>query len=134
LNPLGMTHSSFQQPLPPALLAQMSQGYMLASSPPSYYEMVGVAPAGALAATGADMGKFMIAHLQNGTYNGAQILKPETAIALQAAQPKIYPALNAMGLNFYEHNRNGHRVIAHNGGTQYFHSDLHLFIDDGVGI
>jgi CubicO group peptidase (beta-lactamase class C family) len=134
LNPLGMAHSSFQQPLPPALLAQMSQGYMLGSGQPSYYEMVGVAPAGALAATGADMGKFMIAHLQNGTYNGAQILKPETAIALHADQPKIYPALNGMALNFYEHNRNGHRVIAHNGGTQYFHSDLHLFIDDGVGI
>jgi CubicO group peptidase (beta-lactamase class C family) len=134
LTPLGMTHSSFQQPLPQALLSQMSQGYMTASGQPSYYEMVGVAPAGSLAATGADMGKYMIAHLQNGSYNGAQILKPETAIAMHAAQPKIYPALNAMALNFYEHSRNGHRVIAHNGGTQYFHSDLHLFIDDGVGI
>lgn len=134
LTPLGMTHSSFQQPLPPTLQPHMSQGYVTASGPPSYYEMVAVAPAGALAATGADMGKFMIAHLQNGTYNGAQILKPETAIAMHAAQPKIYPALNAMALNFYEQSRNGHRVIAHNGGTQYFHSDLHLFIDDGVGI
>jgi CubicO group peptidase (beta-lactamase class C family) len=134
LTPLGMAHSSFQQPLPPALQPQMSQGYMTGSGPASYYEMVGVAPAGALAATGADMGKFMIAHLQNGTYNAAQILKPETAIAMHAAQPKIYPALNGMALNFYEHSRNGHRVIAHNGGTQYFHSDLHLFIDDGVGI
>jgi CubicO group peptidase (beta-lactamase class C family) len=134
LTPLGMTHSSFQQPLPPALLSHMSKGYVTASSPASYYEMVAVAPAGALAATGADMGKFMLAHLQNGTFNGAQILKPETAIAMHAAQPKIYPALNAMALNFYEQSRNGHRVIAHNGGTQYFHSDLHLFIDDGVGI
>jgi CubicO group peptidase (beta-lactamase class C family) len=134
LTPLGMAHSSFQQPLPQALQPQMSQGYVTGSGQPHYYEMVGVAPAGALAATGADMGKFMIAHLQNGSYNGAQILKPETAIAMHAVQPKIYPALNGMALNFYEHSRNGHRVIAHNGGTQYFHSDLHLFIDDGVGI
>jgi CubicO group peptidase (beta-lactamase class C family) len=134
LTPLGMLHSSFQQPLPQALMPQMSQGYATGSGQPSYYEMVGVAPAGALAATGTDMAKFMIAHLQNGTYNGAQILKPETAIEMHAVQPKIYPALNGMALNFYEHSRNGHRVIAHNGGTQYFHSDLHLFIDDGVGV
>ena len=39
-----------------------------------------------------------------------------------------------MLLGFYEDNVNGHRVIAHGGDTQWFHSDLHLFIDDGVGL
>ena len=38
-----------------------------------------------------------------------------------------------MLLGFYESNTNGHRVIAHGGDTQYFHSDLQLFVDDGVG-
>ena len=46
----------------------------------------------------------------------------------------ILPAVNRMVLGFYESNRNGHRAIAHGGDTYYFHSDLHLFIDDGVGI
>jgi len=46
----------------------------------------------------------------------------------------IVPAVNRMLLGFYETNRNGHRAIAHGGDTFWFHSDLHLFIDDGVGI
>ena len=44
------------------------------------------------------------------------------------------PAVNRMLLGFYETNRNGHRAIAHGGDTFWFHSDLHLFIDDGIGI
>ena len=39
-----------------------------------------------------------------------------------------------MALGFYETNINGQRVIAHGGDTVAFHSDLHLFLDDGVGI
>ena len=46
----------------------------------------------------------------------------------------ILPRVNRMELGFYEDNYNGHRVIAHGGDTQWFHSDLHLFIDDGVGL
>ena len=42
------------------------------------------------------------------------------------------PALNGMALGFYQHNVNGHRVIAHGGDTNAFHSDLHLFMDDGT--
>ena len=134
LTPLGMDHSTFRQPLPENLRPPMSRGYTLASLPPGYYEFVGPAPAGSMATTADDMGRFMIAHLQNGRYGTARILSEKTAIDMHAAQPKIYPALNGMALGFYETSRNGHRVIAHNGGTQFFHSDLHLFIDDGVGI
>ena len=38
-----------------------------------------------------------------------------------------------MALGFYQHNINGRRVIAHGGDTVAFHSDLHLFLDEGVG-
>ena len=78
--PLGMAHSSFSQPLPPALLAKMSKGYAKASEAEAKdYEFISLAPAGSLAATGADMGRFMIAHLQDGAYGNARILRPETA-------------------------------------------------------
>lgn len=45
----------------------------------------------------------------------------------------IVPPLHSMLLGFMEADLNGHRVAAHGGDTQYFHSDLNLFIDDGVG-
>jgi hypothetical protein len=39
-----------------------------------------------------------------------------------------------MMLGFYEQNYNGHRVVSHGGDTEYFHSYLHLFLDDHVGL
>jgi hypothetical protein len=134
LAPLGMTQSSFRQPAPTNLQPLLSKGYMRASEPAQYFEYMGPAPAGSLSATGHDMAKFMIAHLQNGEYGTARILSRETAIQMHTIQPKVYPALHGMALGFYEHSRNGHRVLAHNGGTQFFHSDMHLFLDDGVGV
>ena len=134
-DPLGMQHSSFSQPLQPALLAQMSKGYNTASDGKAQdYELINMAPAGSLAASGADMGRFMLAHLQNGEYNGARILSEATALKMHGtAQASVGP-LNRMMLGFYETTVNGHRAIAHGGDTMWFHSDLQLFLDDGIGI
>lgn len=133
--PLGMAHSSFSQPLPPALLAQVSKGYDKASDgTPKDYEFISLAPAGSLAATGADMARFMIAHLQDGAYGDARILGAETARTMHSTGQASVGPLNRMMLGFYETTLNGHRAIAHGGDTMWFHSDLQLFLDDGVGI
>lgn len=131
--PLGMNNSSFRQPLPEALLANMSKGYEDASGKPQGYELISMAPAGSLAATGSDMARFMIAHLQRGAFGDQRILAEETARQMHGSRLTIIPGLNRMVLGFYETNTNGRRAIAHGGDTQYFHSDLQLFIDDGVG-
>jgi CubicO group peptidase (beta-lactamase class C family) len=131
--PLGMRNSSFRQPLPEALLANMSKGYEEASGKPQKYELISMAPAGSLAATGSDMARFMIAHLQNGAFGEQRILADETARKMHGSPLTIIPGLNRMVLGFYESDTNGRRAISHGGDTQYFHSDLHLFIDDGVG-
>jgi CubicO group peptidase (beta-lactamase class C family) len=133
--PLGMAHSSFSQPLQPALLAKMSKGYTKASDGKAKdYEFISLAPAGSLASTGADMGRFMLAHLQDGAYGDARILNAETAEKMHTTGQKSVGALNRMMLGFYETTVNGHRAIAHGGDTMYFHSDLELFLDDGIGI
>jgi len=134
LRPLGMVNSSFRQPLPPRLLANMSKGYPLASEPAEPYELVMPAPAGSLASTGEDMAKFMIAHLQNGSFGGVSILRPQTARMMHTTPHTVIPPLNRMMLGFYETNINGRRAISHGGDTQWFHSNLTLFIDDGVGL
>jgi CubicO group peptidase (beta-lactamase class C family) len=132
--PLDMQYSTFRQPLPERLKPDMSTGYMAASLPPKTYEVVGPAPAGSLASPGVDMAHFMIAHLQKGKYGDNQILKPETAELMHGTALTILPRLNRMMLGFYETNYNGRRVIGHGGDTQWFHSYLHLFLDDGVGL
>jgi CubicO group peptidase (beta-lactamase class C family) len=132
--PLQMRNSTFRQPLPQRFRAELSKAYAAASLPSKAIEIVGPAPAGSLTATGADMAHFMVAHLQNGQYGTEQILKPETARYMHDTALTILPRVNRMLLGFYEDNYNGHRVIAHGGDTQWFHSDLHLFVDDGVGL
>src|SRR5215469_15419140 len=131
--PLQMSHCTTRQPLPNALKPLMSNGYELGSEPAKPFEWVEAAPAGSSSVTAADMQHFMIAHLQNGKYEGTQILRPETARLMHSRQLTIVPDMNGMALGFYEETRNGHRIIGHAGDTQYFHSDLHLVPDAGLG-
>ena len=132
--PLGMTRSTFDQPLPANLLPDMAKGYPQADKPAIKYEYVLAAPAGSLASTGDDMGKFMIAHLQDGSYNGATILKPETAVLMHKEDFVLTPPLPGYALGFYHEDRNGQVIIAHAGDTGVFHSDLHLFLNSHVGL
>lgn len=131
--PLGMTHSTFAQPLPPELKPLMSQGYQQASEAPKEFELVQAYPAGSLASSADDMTHFMIAHLQDGQYGGASILQPQTAQLMHARAFTNVTDMNAMALGFYEESRNGHRIIGHGGDTNWFHSDLHLILDANVG-
>lgn len=129
---LGMTHSTFRQPLPESLREEMSKGYQLASQDPKPYEFIPLAPAGGMATTGADMAKFMILHLQEGRVGSVQLLKPETARLMHR---KVDAApLNKTALGFGTATINGHRVIAHSGATLLFLSNMDLYIDDGVGL
>ncbi len=131
--PLGMTRSTFAQPLPPELKPLMSSGYTVGSAKPKPFEIIEESPAGGLSATAADLARFMIAHLQDGKFENNQILRVDTAQLMHSRQLGLVPALNGMCLGFYEESRNGHRIIGHGGDTIYFHSDLHLVLDSGVG-
>jgi len=131
--PLDMKHSTMRQPLPPALEPLMATGYIVASGEAKKFEIVGPAPAGALSSPGEDMAHFMIAHLQNGEYNGNRILKEETARLMHDSALTLLPPLNRMELGFFETNINGREVIAHLGDTQNFHTSLHLFLKDNAG-
>jgi len=126
--PAGMNHSSFQQPLPANLDGLMSKAYKPGSSDPQPYEVIAMSPAGALAASGADMGRFMIAHLNN------KLLDPATSKLMYADSNKPYSSLPAMALGFYHEDRNGLNIVGHGGDTVFFHSDLHLFLDKNVGL
>jgi CubicO group peptidase (beta-lactamase class C family) len=133
--PLGMKHSTFEQPLPEALKPEMANGYERASEPPEPYEMIAAAPAGGAAVTGADMAKFMIALLQGGEYNNQRILQATTVrMMFDSPWTVISPSLDRMLLGFYEYNRNGHLIIGHDGDSLYFHSILQLFPADHVGL
>ncbi len=131
--PLGMKDTTFRQPLPASLAPMMSQGYPLASGPAKPFEVITPYPAGSVATTAVDMSHFMLAHLQQGEWNGVRILQPQTVQLMHSPQFAVDPDLEHMCLGFYEETRNGHRIIGHAGDLEYFHSDLHLIQDANVG-
>ena len=133
LKPLGMNSSTFDQPLPPQLAPQMSKGYLSASKKPRDFEWVQAAPAGALATTAADMTRFMLAFLQDGSVDGVAILKPETVRQMQTRQFELNPMICGIGITFMEYWMKPVRAVGHAGDTVYFHSDMVLIPDAHVG-
>ncbi|KQZ69024.1 serine hydrolase [Sphingopyxis sp. Root214] len=128
--PAGMTRSTFRQPLPAALRPLMASGYMLGSGKPGRFELSSLAPSGAMTASGADMGRFMIAHLAD----GGALMKPATAAQMQNTILRLIPPLNGMALGFYEQNINGRKALSHAGDSLNFHSQLWIFPEEKVGI
>lgn len=136
LDPLGMARSTFRQPLPDHLASDMSRAYNFFNG--GYvegdFEFVVAAPAGALSATATDMAKFMIAHLQNGQYQGVRILEEDTAAQMHAPAFSHDPRLDGMTLGFFENTIHGRRIISHGGDTLLFHSGLFLIPSENVGL
>ena len=87
--PAGMTHSTMRAKLPARLEPLLANGYLLGTGKPGRPELNAFAPAGGLAATGSDLGQFMIAHLDK----GGALLKPETANLMHESITRAIPAL-----------------------------------------
>ena len=135
-DPLGMVHSTFQQPLPTSIAQDMAGGfrYLNGDFVAGSFEFVVGSPAGGLSASGLDMARFMIAHLQNGAYDGNRILKEETALQMHSPLYSPDARLDGMAHGFFYNVINGQKVISHGGDTMLFHSYLGLLPEKNVGI
>lgn len=118
--PLGMTHSSFEQPPPKGIV--VSQGYRTTGKPAEGFEIVSLAPAGGLTSTAADMGRFAQALLNGGELDGQRVLRPETVAAMWTPQYRASSALPGACMGFYQVWCNNLRFIGHDGATTEFHS------------
>jgi CubicO group peptidase (beta-lactamase class C family) len=134
LVPLGMTHTSFDQPLPEKFAAAVSKGYRTASAPPGPYELIVTRPAGSGTTTAADMSHFMIAHLQDGHFGDAEILQVDTAKRMHSPSQEAPPGFATMAHGFFRDLHNGRTVIGHGGDTIFFHNEFDLLPAEGVGI
>jgi CubicO group peptidase (beta-lactamase class C family) len=134
LVPLGMTHTSFDQPLPERFAALVSKGYRAASAPPGPYELIVTRPAGSGTTTAADMARFMMAHLQDGHFGDAEIFQVDTAKRMHSPSEQTPPGFAAMAHGFFRELHNGRTVIGHGGDTIFFHNEFELLPAEGVGI
>jgi CubicO group peptidase (beta-lactamase class C family) len=136
LKPLQMQHSTFEQPLPPELIGQMSKGYNYLNGEyiEGSFEFVVGTPAGALSATGLDMANFMIAHLQKGEFSGNRILSEETTQLMHSPLYRPDPQMGGMAYGFFFNTHNGQYTLSHGGDTSLFHSQLYLLPESHTGI
>jgi CubicO group peptidase (beta-lactamase class C family) len=135
--PLGIRYATFREPLPAALRPHAVLGYAREQGVfvPKPFEIDGgFVPAGGTVASGLDMARFMIAHLQNGRYGDAQILRPETTELMHRRAFGQDPRLPGMGLGFIHDSINGQHVIGHDGDSEYFHVELFLIPVQDVGV
>lgn len=124
--PLGMAHSSFEQPLPKNWPVHPTAGYATAEEKMLPFEVVSPAPAGALTTTGGDMVRFARALLDGGELEGKRILQTRTLEEMWTAQFQANAHTPAMCLGFYEQRRNGTRWVGHGGDLVADHSEFLL--------
>ena len=121
--PLGMKHSSFNQPMTAELAPNVSDGYRATTEKPAIgFEIFQPAPAGGVSSTAGDMKRFALALLNGGELDGQRILKTETRDAMWTRQFDTNDALPPMCMGFYQTWRNDLRFIGHDGDLVAFHS------------
>ncbi|HQQ98515.1 MAG TPA: serine hydrolase domain-containing protein [Cyclobacteriaceae bacterium] len=136
IGPLGMTNTSFRQPLPAPLNTQLSTGYKFAGGEfkKQSFEYVPLYPVGAAASSATDMTKFMFALLHNGSWEGKSILDSATLALMVTPAHRHHPAVNPMRYGFMDVSQNGVNIIGHGGDTFWFHSLMVIFPETQTGL
>ena len=127
--PLGMTHSTFEQPLPASLKPLMSKA------------TIWLGRAEALRSDPARPGRrARRVRRRHGQVHDRppQQRRPSAQSRRRRSSCTRRRTSRSrrcrMALGFYHENRNGLNIVGHGGDTIFFHSDLHLFLDKNVGL
>ncbi|MFD5465572.1 serine hydrolase domain-containing protein [Kitasatospora sp. NPDC127059] len=137
LQPLGMDHTTFAQPHPAGIDADLAHGYRPDGD--GQTETKGLygplTPTGAAAVTTVtDMGRLMLAQLQGGSVDGRSILDREGDALLLARHFGPDQRIPGMAYLLEQRNRNGQQLLVKDGDVPGFHSNLALLPARGVGL
>jgi CubicO group peptidase (beta-lactamase class C family) len=133
--PLGMSRTTFRQPIPHHLSPDMSKGYQYQNGTyrEKTFEYVPLAPVGAASSTATDMARLMMACLHPGK-SGKQILDSSTHRLMQSNAFRMAPQVNPLPYGFMNMSQNGIRIIGHGGDTFWFHSILAFLPEHNSGL
>lgn len=131
--PLGMNRSNIA--VPDSLRADLAQGYEYegGSNRLADWEWYHTTPASSINSSAADMGRFIIAHLQNGRYGGTRIMSENAASNMHRQHATSHPELAGFAYGFYEGFTNGERLLQHGGNVEGFSAQLTLIPARGIG-
>jgi CubicO group peptidase (beta-lactamase class C family) len=131
--PLGMTQSSYL--LAPPLPENMATGYLYQDDVqiPQPVDYDSDYPGGSIISTAEDMSHFILAHLQDGCYQGACILQPATLEEMHQQQAETPFEGQNVTYGFVEGIVNDVRLIGHSGAIRGFGSSLNMFPEHDMG-
>jgi CubicO group peptidase (beta-lactamase class C family) len=131
--PLGMTRTNIV--VPDSLKSDLAQGYELDSgvNKPAMWEWYHTTPASSINGSASDMGRFMIAHLQNGRYGNVRILSESAARDMHRQHATSHPQLAGFAYGFYEAFTNGERILEHGGNVEGFSAQMVLLPEHSIG-
>ncbi|MCC8410543.1 serine hydrolase [Mucilaginibacter sp. UR6-1] len=107
-----------------------------------YANLDNMAPAGAISSTAVDMGKWVMALLNNGKVGNKQVI-PEAAIAATRQPQDIVGTSEHLdgtknfqlyGLGWFLEDYHNHRLVMHDGGVNGFVSSVTLVPEENLGI
>jgi CubicO group peptidase (beta-lactamase class C family) len=131
--PLDMTHSRYLLSLPlPENLATgyFYQGGVQVPQPVDYDEDY---PGGSIVSTAEDMSHFILAHLQDGCYQGGCILHASTVAEMHQRRAKTPYEGQNVALGFVEGLQNDQQLLGHTGAISGFGSSLDLLPAHNLG-
>jgi len=138
--PLEMDDTTYAQPLSDELEPRRAIGYTYQNGEYEPHDpVIWTLPpeSGSLRTTAIDMGRFMLAHLNEGTDGSERILEAETVREMHSRQftkSAAVPELNGMAYGFIEMDRNGEQIVGHWGDTPRFKSLLALYPERDTGL
>lgn len=123
-DPLGMSRSSFEQPVPAEWRADLAGGAPTRARDIHFNPY----PAASLVTAPIDMGRFIAAHLSG----GGRVLSAASVADMHATHWRAQPSAPGVAYGFFEGMLNGHRALFHTGDSGD-HSVVLLLPDDAVG-
>jgi CubicO group peptidase (beta-lactamase class C family) len=133
-DPLGMAQTDYN--LSPRVAPMLAQGYTIRQDTvqPVTYQDIIVKGAGSVCSSVADMCRYMLALLNNGSNDHGTVLKPETLDMMLQPHYQLDERLPAIGLSFGLEKLHGHRIASHSGSWPGFTSAMYLAPDAKTGI
>ncbi len=130
--PLGLTGSSFSQPLRPELADRVARAYRCTEAPcdPIPFDYRRTSPAGGMVTTPDDMGRFMRAVLDG----GETLLGQGTVDLLTSRAWGIRRDMPGMALALHEQPVAAYRGLTHAGASSGYRSLLVLVPEAGAGL
>jgi CubicO group peptidase (beta-lactamase class C family) len=131
--PLGMFRTNIT--VPDSLKKDLAQGYEWdnGANQLGTWEWYHTTPASSINATAADMGRFLIAHLQNGRLGSTRIMSEAAARDMHSRHAGSHPDLGGFAYGWQEAFVNAERMLQHGGNVAGFAAQMAMIPARGVG-